>query len=664
MFRKSGVRKTFRLNVFAVLAIAIALGTISAPRTAHAGFWDWYHDDQSPGQSNNHYPQYPQAPQYPAFPWPDQPDRPGNDGSLADAQKALNEFHSQPRNGLPMYVTKTQWTDADEAQFDKFISKLGAAIAAKKCNTVKTCMQSQDANMYASQDPDGLIMYSDCADFPYFLRLYFAYHNGLPFGYVSEVKMNMRPYASAPSLTDDPSQKALDTSLYGNFITARGGSDVPSAAGNETDLITYLEHMFNIVSTRTYRVGPLTPGYNNADLYPVKVDKVGIRAGTIVHDTGHALVIWNIDPKGVINAIDAHPDGSIQFKNIQPSTLGRSRPDQGLGFYRFRPLHLVNAKQAFNGEIYGGKLVPATDAELYQAGKWSVDQWFGPASNIAPGTTVDPNAWKSAYKSPGFFDYLATQLRDPNVIIPADSVAGDMMISLCDQMQQRVTDVAAFVAANINQQQHPYQLPANVFGEEDPTWGQYSTPGRDGRIRASVGDIIKTAVTQFRLAKAGDPVIKFDGDSAAYVAALRGRIAAMDKSCLVKYVNSKNQTITLTFQQVLARLNKMSFDPYFCPEKAWGASGDELKTCVDTDTDNSWYRAEAPMRNTVGKTSATDKDKLVIRSTQPITLDMLQDPTYIDQPDSSPVNLGTNTPPPMSLDVNFAAPRFLELLTK
>ena len=120
--------------------------------------------------------------------------------------------------------------------------------------------------------------------------------------------------------------------------------------------------------------------------------------------------------------------------------------------------------------------------------------------------------------------------------------------------------------------------------------------------------------------------------------------------------------VTLSFNQVLKRLNRISFDPFHCPEKAWGASGDELKTCIDTDTNNAWYIAEAPMRNTVGKLNANGDS--VVRSSQPITISMLQDKSMIDQPDDAAINLGTATPPVMDLDANFASPKFIQILTK
>jgi hypothetical protein len=583
-------------------------------------------------------------------------------GELADAKDALAEFRAQSRTQMPIRITRIQWTDADEKQFGVFVGKLGKAIAGRKCNTVKKCMRSPEANIYAGRDPKDIVLYSDCADFPYFLRAYFAFHNGLPFGYVTDLKMNTRAYASTGNQDALLSQRAEHNGPYGNVLLSRGGANVASGMGAERDLISYLETMFDVVSTRTYRVGVLTPGFELSDLYPVKIDRQGIEPGAIVHSTGHALVVWNIDREGVIKVIDAHPDGSVQFKNIQPSTLDRSRPDQGLGFYRFRPLELIGAQQDSSGYLFGGHIRAKTDQDLFSQGRWSLEQWFGPGSQVAPGSTVDPMLWTKGYKKVGFFDYLARKLRDEKVEVRADAVVGEMMKSLCDQMQQRVTDVDTAIQAGVSQQPHPETLPADIFGEEDPTWGKYSTPGRDSRLRGFVADIIKSAVGQFRAAKAGDRSIKFEGTARAYVAALRARIKGINESCLIRYANSKGNMVTLTFTQVLARLAKMSFDPYLCPEKAWGASGAELATCVDSDVDGSWYAGEQNMRNVTGRLSPGDVP--VIRSSQPISKAMLFDSSLIDQSDTADTNLGTATAPIVNLDSNFASPRFLQLLNK
>jgi hypothetical protein len=670
----------------ALLAMTTGALLLTTPQTASANIFDWLNQD--PGPAPQYYPPgYPPA--YPTKPTKNPahkkqsmpggpldngggpntrpPNAQPNDGGgeLEDAKVALAEFRNQPQLDLPMYVVRPDWAPADEIQFAKFINQLGRAISSKQCNTVKTCMQSPKANMYAPLDAPGLVLYSDCADFPYFLRSYFAYHNGLPFGYVNSVRMNMKPVASGNDLDSTLATKREDTSPYGNTIVSRGGADTAKEPGWEPNYIGWVSRLFDAVSTRTFRVSPLTGNYSMSDVYPVKIDRQGIGPGTLVHTTGHLMVVWDVDAKGMVQAIDAHPDGTVQFKKVQKSTFDRSRPDQGLGFYRFRPMHLVGARLSPNGAYYGGKVTTTSDQDLYNAGLWSVEQWFGPGSTIAPGTKVDPSAYKSSFAKVDFFDYLATQMRDANVILQADDLVGDALQSLCSSdIQQRQATVNQALSASppIPSMQHPSSIPADIFGEEDAVWGPLSSPGSDVRIRASIRDVIKYAVNQFRLAKSGDSHVRYDGTPDQYVASIRAKLDAIGKSCMVQYKNSVGNVVKLTMNDVISRADRISFDPYDCAEKRWGASGQELATCRDQDPKGIWYKAEQPIRNVLGK--LTDSNVSTVRSNSPITIQMLNDPSLIDRPDDSSVNLGLSRPPIKNLDVNFASPKFIELLAK
>jgi hypothetical protein len=44
------------------------------------------------------------------------------------------------------------------------------------------------------------------------------------------------------------------------------------------------------------------------------------------------------------------------------------------------------------------------------------------------------------------------------------------------------------------------------------------------------------------------------------------------------------------------RLWEMSFDPYHCPERRWGAAGAELETCTDDENKTAWYNAQRYLR--------------------------------------------------------------------
>ena len=636
------------LRLFALALLMTASPLIRVPQARAEGLFDWF--DKAFGGGDFH-----KAPTIDPI-----ENENGPKGQTED-QAALNSFLKQQRINLPFYITNTQWTDADEDAYSAFIHTLGAAVAAKKCGDINRCLRNPEANIYAADDPEGLIFYADCARLPYLLRAYFAYHNGLPFGYVTAVEINKKAYGSLQDLDKVLATARLDDSPYGNEITGRGGSDMSRSPNTQMDFQRYLFNLLADVSTRVLRVGPLTPGFDLSDVYPVKLSRDGIRPGTVVTATGHAMTVWNVNPDGSIEIIDGHPGAYVQAHSLNSSKLQRSRPDQGLGFYRFRPVSAVGAHFDANNSYYGGKIVTASDEQLYAAGKYSLEQWFGPGTDFKPGQKVDPNAWKSAFGNLDFFSYIASQLRDQNSKFPADQAVKREFTDICGVIQSRQQSVNSAVSSGLPQRPHPASLVADIFGSSDADWEEYSTPGSDARLKDEVRASVALAITQYQLAKQNDPHVYFDGSAQDYVKTLINDLHAAAKGCSVSYINSSGRKVTLTFNQVLSRLNRMSFDPYMCIEKMWGASGAELSTCVDMDRGNAWYNAERYMRNTFGKQDANGIE--VVRSTQPITLMMLRDPSLLDQPDSSDTNLGTKTVPLMNIESYLNSSAFLAALT-
>ena len=82
-------------------------------------------------------------------------------------------------------------------------------------------------------------------------------------------------------------------------------------------------------------------------------------------------------------------------------------------------------------------------------------------------------------------------------------------------------------------------------------------------------------------------------------------LAAYDgaaRACRIDYVNSDGRTISLDYETARQRLFAMSFDPYQCVERRWGASGGELASCRDGGSKRAWYEAEQRLRNQTDRT--------------------------------------------------------------
>jgi hypothetical protein len=58
------------------------------------------------------------------------------------------------------------------------------------------------------------------------------------------------------------------------------------------------------------------------------------------------------------------------------------------------------------------------------------------------------------------------------------------------------------------------------------------------------------------------------------------------------------RTVSFDFNQAATRLFAISFDPYHCVERRWGAtSEEELASCKDDEIKTRWYNAQQNLRN-------------------------------------------------------------------
>ena len=67
--------------------------------------------------------------------------------------------------------------------------------------------------------------------------------------------------------------------------------------------------------------------------------------------------------------------------------------------------------------------------------------------------------------------------------------------------------------------------------------------------------------------------------------------------CTITYLNSERKPVSMDFDSLAHRLFAMSFDPYQCIERRWGAQGAEAATCRDGAEKRAWYVAEQRLRN-------------------------------------------------------------------
>lgn len=476
--------------------------------------------------------------------------------------------------GYQWRVTKLTWSASDERAYGDFVH----AIGSSDCGDIDTCLKSP-ANIYRTSDPKGMSFYADCADLPYLLRAYFAWKNGLPFSYASGVAAVGR-------------SKDLRYSRYGNYVYAR--TDIrPAADGIWPNARQVFFNINNVISSAMYRFAPDVSRGELPDFYPVKIAPGSIRPGTNIYDpNGHVAVVYDVDSEGRIRFIDSHPDNSVTRGNYGRRFVRASAP-MGAGFKNWRPLTLVGATQAGDGSYIGGVIKPAADAELPD---WSDEQFFG---------TQKAKSWSAALfvyqgQTIDYYDYVRRAVAGHDIVYDPVAETRSMVKGLCDDLRYRVEAVDIAVRAGLNMQGQPDRLPENIYGTTGD-WETYSTPSRDARLKVSFKELRDQAIRFLTLAAKGDDHIAYQGtDLAADLARAYREEAAL---CPITYQASNGEQRRLSFEDARERLFAMSFDPYHCPERRWGASGaDELATCPDGPVKRQWYLAEQRLRNQLERT--------------------------------------------------------------
>ncbi|HWU42111.1 MAG TPA: hypothetical protein VN132_01695, partial [Bdellovibrio sp.] len=265
-------------------------------------------------------------------------------------------------------VTKTSWTEQDERNFGAFVTQIGEAVDRRECDMVDNCLRSS-ANPYAHTDPPELKLYADCADLPYFLRSYFAWKNQLPMSVESDV--NAR---NVEGNTGD-----IRYTPFGNYVTSRFNIIARNSSGR-SDWEGFWDGIFktrypnavsllnstitDLTSSASFRMIGQEDGALFTDFYPVRLDRYGIRPGTVIYDpNGHVTVVFKVSDSGRIYYIDSHPDNTLT-SGMYNQKFERSNPYQGAGFKNFRPIALTNAKVDSNGAYVGGKIVGAKNNQL------------------------------------------------------------------------------------------------------------------------------------------------------------------------------------------------------------------------------------------------------------------------------------------------------------
>lgn len=536
---------------------------------------------------------------------------------------------AQAQRAADWIVTKTEWSEADEVGFGRFV----AALAKTKCAKVDECLRSS-ANPYRDTDPKDYQFWSDCADLPYFLRAYYAWKNQLPFSYVDSVGSNdrlnkangwnfyqansedqyepdytyERVYVDHPWWQGGPrwetravrKRRIADIRYSKEGNTPNGRRRIaPSVDGSRVNFISATDDMQNAVSSATFRFAPDVHADIDTDFYPIDINTDAVRPGAVVYSPmGHVSIVYEVTPDGRILLFNAHPADRSKPGSGTPVSRTtfetrkeyvRSRPSHGSGLKQWRPFRLVNAKLK-NGRYIGGSFQFTPDEDLRN---YSTVQFYGTNRSFDDYTKA---TFTVRGKTVPYETFIRLRLASTK-IDPLVDFQGHLT-DACELFKGRVSSVQGAVDGGISTRSHPSSLPMNIFSA-DGTWEDYATPSRDTRLRIIFSNIRIDLLEQVAAIRANDPSVRRHPNLRAELLAA---YADMVKSCSITYKNSAGRSVTLDFNDLVNRLTKISFDPYHCPELRWGASSDqELATCRDNSNKKSWYSAEATIRNYLEK---------------------------------------------------------------
>lgn len=467
--------------------------------------------------------------------------------------------------GKTWEVYKASWEEKDEAGYAEFVQ----AIGRSDCASLESCLNSE-ANPYRSDvDPR---LPGDCADMAYVLRAYYAWKNGLPFSYQNAMR------------TADGAREDIRYSSNGNVVAGRR-----QILNYVTNAPHFLSRIGDEVSTAMFRTHPETGGgRSHDDFYPIEISREAVRPGVIAYDIyGHVGIVYDVLDDGRVLVVASHPDNTVTRTAYGPNFM-RAKPELGAGLKAWRPVYVQGAKRSTDGSLEGGRLKTIANEHLEH---YSLEQFYGNAPH--PSGEWHYGEFRFQNRTLKYYDFVRRKLAAPDFAYDPVEELRFGLETICSAIKARKVAVDNALAAGVHLKPHPRKLPPNIYGTYGE-WEEYSTPSRDARLKVSFIELRRDMQRMVEDIKAGAPGVRYKGDDLS--GDLLRTFNEEKNACTITYWRSDKTRMRLNLAHVMERLFDLSFDPYHCPERRWGASGAELETCTDDDVKDQWYNAQRFLR--------------------------------------------------------------------
>ena len=510
------------------------------------------------------------------------------EGAAPECRSVTREIAVQRKAGSRSRAAKSvwpindAWNRANENLYSAWIAKLFDAPLddAPSWKAMHEVLRDPSRNLLFDhlglrEDQKGQVVRPDCADVPYFLRAYFAFKLGLPFGYAKCTRGDGGQPPRCPQwwniVKEEPPPEQLipqqtvtvPTGLFGTFArTVQAPPRRVKLPTRPKGLVPgFGFYLSSTLADAVHSGNGRTPAEDNdTDYYPVALSAEALRPGTIYADPyGHVLVLVKRVPQsgdgaGVFLAVDGQPDGTVARKRFwrgnflfaQDPALG------GPGFKRFRPI--VREKNGTLRRLTNEEIANNTDY-----GDYSLDQ-----------SKIDVEA---------FYDRM-DDVMSPAPLDPMRALT-EAITALEEQVKARVTSVENGRKYQVEGGRE-VDMPdgASIF-ETTGAWEDFATPSRDLRLLIAI-DVVRgfpdrVARRPERYAMPKDKTVE------SVKAELDSTLASELAARKFAYTRTDGSQWTLALKDVLDRITalEMAYNVNDCVELRWGAAegSEEAGSC-------------------------------------------------------------------------------------
>jgi hypothetical protein len=477
-----------------------------------------------------------------------------------------------------VWPVRNSWNRATENLFSAWIAKLFDAPldTEPSWKAWHEVLRDRSRNILfdylgLGEDNVTINLRPDCADFAYFLRAYFAYKMGLPFGYSNCSRSGKcyqwfnieHPEATRPPPPPDQITASADPTPAPSLLRQMVGEQPapPAAVAPAKRLGTpsfaeYLRIVGDVVHSGSVRTSATD---DNTDFYFVPLTQEALRPGTVYADPyGHVMMVVQRVPEsggaaGILLAVDAEPDGTVARKRFWRGTfLFAHEPSFGsAGFKHFRPI--------VRGE--NGALRRLTNAQIEKNPDYG-----------------DISAEQSQLAVDDFYDRMDAAL-SPQPLDPFNAMK-EAITALEEQVNTRVTSIENGRKYQDGHGEITMPDGPAIFATTG-AWEDFSTPARDFRLLVAI-DVVRGYPD--RVARHPERYAMPNGKNVAEVKAELQKVLAAELAARkFSYTRSDGSSWTLTLKDTVERAGdfEIAYNPNDCAELRWGApeNSQEASTC-------------------------------------------------------------------------------------